>query len=762
MKKSFIVDIIGNIPPEELKKLDNRLRPQLEKLGLTSEYRIADENKDISTVYHETFNGHMLIVYGMPYHLPQFGSLSQELFGLREFDEPDKITKRKEYPKKIYIIPTNEREKLAWESYFRYLPAQFTWSGMQVELPEVQVILANIAIIPSVTAFTVPETVLIEKILIPREAQESLVYTLDEKFQARATKKYRSVWPKTQLIFSDQYTDALRKIDPAGNHIIATVISCASDLKPANEEHNRQMQEYSKILGQLGILYVYGGAWVGIMGLGAKAARDAGARISAVIGAPQSDRYTHHNPPFAELSFLENFIFTTSLQNRIPVLMKLPDIILMLPAGTGTFEELTYALADWVQPASKTTKKTIIIPRIGNHLYHVEKHLRELMDLKILAGPIYFINEPREMVPILEKLKAQKHQARITELNKEFQSLGMLSFEPKKIEQKKSVNREQGPGSTVTEKTVQIGAWKKIAESRDVISYRCHTAGISEIILDKKYKMYSLVFLGDSVKSLYAAIQHHQMLSPYTTNGSIPDIDFCENKLTLYATNIHRQSPAAIKEVLNSIYRLIRRETSEFSSLISELNKELEPLGMHDVEFKLKDYKTETSNNLGVAVGSLKKLGLMTSLEAKTIDITDPNREPLSKPGMHINSDYYVYFYYEKKIISLLLAESISNDQFKKLQELIQADFVNHIHPSHFFAKDIWSKITPSTTYQNFTVICTSIRLEISKKLSSDDSKYIYRTDHNVDIRLSNQDMSLLGYKIKEMLEDCLYRRGYF
>lgn len=880
MKKPFIVDIIGNIPSEELNKLDNRLRPQLEKLELTPEYRIADENKDISTAYHETFNGHMLVVYGMPYHLPHFGSLSQELFGLREFDEPGKITKRKEYPKKIVIIPTNEREKLAWESYFRYLPAQFTWSGMQLELPEAQVILANIAIIPSVAEFTVPATTLIEKILIPREAQESLEYTLDEKFQARATKKYQSIWPETKLIFSDQYTDALRKlIDPASNHVIATVISCASDLKPVNEEHNRQMQEYSKILGQLGILYVYGGAWVGIMGLGAKAARDAGARISAVIGAPQTDRYTHHNPPFAELSFLENFIFTTSLQNRIPVLMKLPDVILMLPAGTGTFEELTYALAEWVQPTSKGIKKTIIIPRIGNHLDHVEKHLRELIDLEILAGPIYFINEPREMVAILEKLKAQKHQAKkeiqigewkkiikqydimyrstdsaaeineviiekryklytlvfsgkavklvyeaikknpdlspyttnhsdvpdihfsenklnvyiksihsrksaavkmildgiyplvetqnsafstlITELNKEFQSLEMLSVDPKKIEQKKTVNREQSASSAVTEKTIQIGEWKKTAKSRDVISYRCCTAGISEIILDKKYEMYSLVFSGDSVKSLYVTIQRHPLLSPYTTNSSVPDIDFCENKLTVYATNIHSQNPAAVKEVLNSIYRLIKIEALEFISLISELNKELAPLGMQNFEFKLKDHKTETSKPFGV-VESLKKLSLITSLEAKIIDITDPNLEPLSKQGMCINSDYYVYFYYEKKIISLLLTESINNDQFKKLQELIQADFVTHIHPSHFFAKDIWSQVTSSTTYQTFTSCSTSIRQEISKKLSGNDSKYIYRTNHNADIRLSNREIGLLGYKIKEMLEDCQYGKGYF
>lgn len=412
MKNPFIVDVIGKMSSEELQEVRGRLAPQLAKLGLEPKFRIADEKRDISTVYHETFDGQMLIVYGMPYGISHFGSLSQELFGLREFDESGKTTKRKEYPKKIYVIPTNEREKLAWESYFEYLDAQFTWSGTQVELPESKVILANIAIIPSVKELTAPEASLIEKILIPREAQESLVYALDEKFQERATKKYSPIWPKTQLIFADKYTHELRKlIDPSGDHIIVTVISCAADLKPFNEEHNRQMQEYGKLLGELEILYFYGGAWVGIMGLGAKAARDAGAKISAVIGAPQSDRYAHHNPPFAELSFLENFIFTPSLQSRIPVLMELPDAIVMLPAGTGTFEEFTYALAEWVKTNSESEKKPVFIPRIGKHLDHVEKHLKELMSLKVLAGPIYFVNDPSEMIPILEKLKQIRKQA---------------------------------------------------------------------------------------------------------------------------------------------------------------------------------------------------------------------------------------------------------------------------------------------------------------------------------------------------------------
>ena len=111
--KNFTVHVIGRMPEELVTQLKTKLSTELVKLDLKPEIVQLDEKKHISTAYHETFNGEMLIIYGIPYNVPHFGSLSQDLFGLME----DKQTKVREYPKKIYIYATTEKEQKVWQCY---------------------------------------------------------------------------------------------------------------------------------------------------------------------------------------------------------------------------------------------------------------------------------------------------------------------------------------------------------------------------------------------------------------------------------------------------------------------------------------------------------------------------------------------------------------------------------------------------------------------------------------------------------------------
>lgn len=390
--KKFTVHVIGSMSEELSTQLQSKLSPELIKLGFKPEIIQLDEKKHIAAAYHETFNGDMLIIYRVPYQIPHFGSLSQDLFGLVE----NKQTKVREYPKKIYIYTTVELEQKAWRCYLNYLIDQFTWSGTQVTLPEPNEILKNTSIISSFDELIIPTDDEIQK-LNSRRPVENIVYELNPDLQQRFAKKYSEL-KQTRLIYLNEYDEKTRDlINPERDKVIATVISCASPLQPHNEEHNAFMKRIGKVLAEQNVLHLYGGATVGIMGLVAFASRDGDGEVSAVIGAPQCDTYVHHNPPSPELGFLKKFIFAASLQTRIKILMNLGDMTIMFPAGTGTFEELTTQLVD-------CKGKPVVIVKVGKHLDHVEKHIRELQDLGFLHQSIYFVANEHDITKILVPL----------------------------------------------------------------------------------------------------------------------------------------------------------------------------------------------------------------------------------------------------------------------------------------------------------------------------------------------------------------------
>lgn len=107
---------------------------------------------------------------------------------------------------------------------------------------------------------------------------------------------------------------------------------------PAYAEAARAM---GRALAQRGIELVTGGGRVGLMGVVADAALEAGGSVVGVIPQALMKRELAH----AELSEL---IVTASMHERKAKMAELADAFIALPGGYGTLEEITEALT-WSQ-----------------------------------------------------------------------------------------------------------------------------------------------------------------------------------------------------------------------------------------------------------------------------------------------------------------------------------------------------------------------------------------------------------------------------
>lgn len=108
-------------------------------------------------------------------------------------------------------------------------------------------------------------------------------------------------------------------------------------------------------LAARGIRLVYGGGGVGLMGVVAKAAIEAGGAVTGVI----PEFLTLVERPYPKLAELE---ITTSMHTRKTRMFELADAFLTLPGGLGTLDE-TVEVLTWRQ--LRLHAKPIIILDIG-------------------------------------------------------------------------------------------------------------------------------------------------------------------------------------------------------------------------------------------------------------------------------------------------------------------------------------------------------------------------------------------------------------
>lgn len=103
-----------------------------------------------------------------------------------------------------------------------------------------------------------------------------------------------------------------------------------------------QYSEYARkvgtLLGKMGIELVYGGAAAGLMEATAKAAKEAGAHITGVVPQilEQRNRVS---------CLLEEKIVTVNLSDRKDKILERSDVLIALPGGIGTLDEIFHVMA---------------------------------------------------------------------------------------------------------------------------------------------------------------------------------------------------------------------------------------------------------------------------------------------------------------------------------------------------------------------------------------------------------------------------------
>jgi uncharacterized protein (TIGR00730 family) len=117
-------------------------------------------------------------------------------------------------------------------------------------------------------------------------------------------------------------------------------VFCASALGN-RPEYARAARQLGAELGKRGIGLVYGGASVGLMGLIADSALEAGAEVIGVIPRTLVDREVAH------VGLSETHVVDT-LAERKAKMAELSDAYLALPGGYGTLDEL-FEVLTWAQ-----------------------------------------------------------------------------------------------------------------------------------------------------------------------------------------------------------------------------------------------------------------------------------------------------------------------------------------------------------------------------------------------------------------------------
>lgn len=116
---------------------------------------------------------------------------------------------------------------------------------------------------------------------------------------------------------------------------VAIFCAASENIAPAYFE---VAAEVGTVLGRLGATMVYGGARFGLMEATAKAAKKAGARIVGVVPdiLVERDRVSH---------LLDEQVGCRNLSERKDIMLERSDVLVALPGGIGTLDEIFHVLA---------------------------------------------------------------------------------------------------------------------------------------------------------------------------------------------------------------------------------------------------------------------------------------------------------------------------------------------------------------------------------------------------------------------------------
>lgn len=100
----------------------------------------------------------------------------------------------------------------------------------------------------------------------------------------------------------------------------------------------RQAREVGALIGRMGLTLVYGGVAAGLMEAAAEAAASAGAHVAGVVPEVLVQRNRVSRVP-------HETIITRSLSDRKDCILSRSDVLLALPGGVGTLDEIFHVIA---------------------------------------------------------------------------------------------------------------------------------------------------------------------------------------------------------------------------------------------------------------------------------------------------------------------------------------------------------------------------------------------------------------------------------
>lgn len=160
---------------------------------------------------------------------------------------------------------------------------------------------------------------------------------------------------------------------------IGVFLSSHSDVPAAYHEAARQVGQW---IGETRRTLLYGGSSIGLMEVLARAAKEAGARVFGIVPQFVVDR--NHVSETLDVE-----IRTAALSDRKTVIIDRSDVLVALPGGVGTLDEVFTLLAG--RTANETHKRVI--------LYDVDgcwQPLIALLDRLVEAG-LYSADERQQV-----------------------------------------------------------------------------------------------------------------------------------------------------------------------------------------------------------------------------------------------------------------------------------------------------------------------------------------------------------------------------
>jgi uncharacterized protein (TIGR00730 family) len=122
--------------------------------------------------------------------------------------------------------------------------------------------------------------------------------------------------------------------------IQSVCVYCGSSLRVA-KVYREAASRFGTLMAEAGVQIVYGGGRVGLMGLMADAAVEAGGRVIGVIPSFLEQREVGHQG-LSELRIVD------SMHSRKAIMAELSDAFVVLPGGLGTLDE-AFEILTWRQ-----------------------------------------------------------------------------------------------------------------------------------------------------------------------------------------------------------------------------------------------------------------------------------------------------------------------------------------------------------------------------------------------------------------------------